>query len=52
MANGATVGFSGSVIVDMDAGDTATVRYFGGGNCTVEGNASQRYTWFSGRLLL
>lgn len=52
VANGDTVGFSGSVIVDMDAADTATVRYFGGGNCTVEGNATQRYTWFCGRRLL
>ncbi|MCL5459821.1 hypothetical protein M3M33_14390, partial [Loigolactobacillus coryniformis] len=52
VAAGATVGFGGSCIVDMTAADTATVRYYGGGNCTVEGDGTQRYTWFSGRLLL
>lgn len=52
VASGATKGFSGSVIVDMDASDTATVRYYGGGNCTVVGGGSQRVTWFSGRLVL
>lgn len=51
VANGASELFSGSVIVDMDAADTATVQYYSdSGAATVRGdNTGLRLTWFSGR---
>lgn len=52
VANNATIICSGSIVVDMDASDTAYVRYNGGGQCTVVGLSTLRGTWFSGRLLL
>jgi hypothetical protein len=52
VANTVEVAFSGAVVVDMDAGDTAVVKYYGGGAASVRGDATQRYTWFSGRLLV
>ena len=45
--------FSGSVIVDMDASDTATVRLYSTGAVTVRGDAGGlALTYFCGRLLV
>lgn len=49
--------FSGSVIVDMDASDTATVKYIGTGNATIvgdvdAGSGASKFTYFCGRLVL
>jgi len=42
--------FSGSVIADMDASDTATVRYYGTGNATIRGSSTpDGLTFFCGR---
>lgn len=47
---GERVAFSGAVLVDMDASDTATVVTATGASVSVLGDASVRWTWFSGRL--
>lgn len=53
VANGAQELFAGSVVVDMDAGDTATVQYYSDtGAATVRGDATLRLTWFSGRRVM
>lgn len=44
--------FAGSVIVDMDSGDTATVQYYGSGNASVIGFSTTKFTWFCGRRVL
>lgn len=51
VANNDQIQFSGSVIVDMDAADTATVQvYLASGSITVRGGTTGN-TWFCGRLL-
>ena len=55
LANGATAKLSLSVIADMDASDTAVVKYYGAGASIVGSNAGTPVileTYFSGRLLL
>lgn len=54
VANGAQEIFSGSVVVDMDAGDTATVQYYSDtGAATIRGDVTGlRLTWFSGRRVM
>lgn len=54
LVTGAQHSFSGSVVVDMDASDTATVQYYSdSGASTVKGdNAGLRLTWFCGRRIL
>lgn len=54
VANGTKEIFSGSVVVDMDASDTATVQYYSDtGSATVVGSSpSLRLTWFCGRRVL
>lgn len=52
VANNDQVLFSGSAIVNMNAGDTATVQYSGSGTVTVRGdNTGLRLSWFCGRLV-
>lgn len=51
--NGAQRLFSGGVVVDMDAGHTATVRLYTTAAVTVRGDGTgMAFTYFSGRLLI